>query len=103
MQIETLNERVSCSDAQARLLVFDPSVIQSVLLQNVTGGQTVEIGQQGVEYGAGYPITAGSSLAITWQDFAPEVRARGPQMVEIWGICSAGLTTTVQVFGFARR
>jgi hypothetical protein len=102
MQLETIHERVGCTETQIRILIYDPSVIQSILLQNL-GANTVEIGPQGVTYGTGYPLEDGSTLSITWQDFAPAVRDRGPSMVEIWGICGAGLTASIQVYGIARR
>ena len=100
-QIATLNERVACTDTQARLISIDVNGLQSVLLQNL-GANAVEIGGQGVTYGTGYPIGVGTILAIGWQDFTPLLRG-GSTMLEIWGICSAGLTASMQVFGYMRR
>jgi hypothetical protein len=100
MQIVTLNERVACTQAQARVATVDPGSLQSVSIQNL-GANIVELGAQGVTYGAGYPLGVGEVLILGWEDFSPPVRAIHSSL-EIWGICNTGLTASVQVFGWAR-
>lgn len=101
MEIATLNERVACTQVQARLVYFDVSEIQSVQLQNI-GANIVEVGAQGITYGAGYRLGVGSTLNISWEDFSEDIR-KTHALVYVWGICDTGLTASVQVFGFIRR
>jgi len=101
MLIETINERVPCTSTLARLVVFDPRILQSLSLQNL-GTDTVEIGRQGVTYGTGYPLAMGDVLTLTWEDFSPAARAVSSNL-EIFGICDAVKTASVQVFGFSIR
>jgi len=101
MQIETVNERVACSATPARVVIFDPGIMQSLTIQNL-GPNTVELGKQGTVYGAGYPLALGDVLSISWEDFSPEVRALHSH-IEIWGICTGAETGSLQVYGFAAR
>jgi len=98
MRIITLNERVPVTAAQTRLVLFRPKDLQSLMLQNL-GISPVEIGGTSLAFGAGYRIGVNEIVAISWEDFSPKVRDSG-LYVEIYGICDAALTASVQVFGF---
>jgi len=98
MRIITLNERVPVTDVQARMVLFRPRDLQSLMLQNL-GISPVEIGGQGVSFGAGYRIGVNEIVTVSWEDFSPKVRESGLN-VELYAICDAALTASVQVFGF---
>jgi len=98
MRIITLNERVPVTDAQARLVLFRPKDLQSLMLQNL-GASIVEIGGPIVTFGAGYQVGVSEIVNFSWSDFSPKVRESSLN-VEIYGICDEDLTASMQVYGF---
>jgi hypothetical protein len=101
MQIATLNERVAVTAAATRIALISPSEISSLALQNL-GANIVELGAQGITYGAGFQLGVSEVLTLSWEDFPADVRASSDPF-EIWGICDAAKTASVQVMGWAKR
>ena len=98
MRIVTLNERVPVTDARARLVYFRPKDLQTLLLQNL-GAAIVEVGGPGLAFGGGYQFGVSEIVNIGWEDFTPKLRDSNLSL-EIFGVCDAGLTASVQVYGF---
>ena len=84
-----------------RIALVSPSEISSIALQNL-GPNIVELGAQGVIYGAGFQLGVSEVLTLSWEDFSADVRASSNPF-EIWGICDAAKTTSVQVMGWAKQ
>ena len=103
MRLVPVNWQVPVTDAQTKVATIRPKDLQSIIIQVTTGSSPVALGDQGhFTITTGYPMIAGDVLTLTWQDFDDEVR-KSSQMIEIWAICAAGLTATLQVFGWGKQ